>query len=77
MPPKSLFDVPGYDKVLSRVCIMHIGKTLGSNGVLEDLLRALIGTAEEKATSMARIRGDLRVKFCRLSKLPDERLAPG
>ena len=46
-PPQSLAAVVGYDKVLNRVCILHIGKTLASAGVKDDLLRTFPGTAIE------------------------------
>jgi hypothetical protein len=46
-PPKALAGVVGYDKVLHRVCIIHVGKTLSCPGVTDDLLRTFPGTPSE------------------------------
>ena len=75
LPPKSLEGVVGYDKVLQRVCILHIGKTLGTQGVMEDLLARLPGTYEEKQISMNTIKRDLKIRFSKLNGYSANRLS--
>lgn len=45
-PSKRHFKLVGYNRVLQKMCINHIGKTLGSAGVEEDLRNTFEGTAE-------------------------------
>jgi len=75
-PPKSLEDVLGYDKVLSRMCIIHIGKSLAYPGVKDDLLRMLPGSPAEQEASFYKVQGDIKKKLARLNTFTGERLSP-
>ena len=47
-PPKALEGVVGYDRVLELACTVHLGKTLASTKVKEDVLRTFPGNVQEK-----------------------------